>query len=177
MEWITKIKEHFFYSVIKQRGGFEKQNRKLTNFESATSFGIIYNSTPPDNDIIITKTAEFLRGKGKKVTILGYLDDKEITHKGDIQIFNKKEINWYGVPLSDAVDSFCNQPFDVLIYPHPTSVLPLDYVAYCSKALCRVGVYSEKENMPFELMVKESETQSLTKVFHSIISLLNQIKL
>jgi hypothetical protein len=79
------------------------------NFESAKTFGIIYDSTISGSDIAVTKIAESLRNKGKEVAVFAFLNDKKIEQKDDVVIFNANDVNWYGVPKSDKVLQFCDR--------------------------------------------------------------------
>lgn len=177
MELLEKIKDSFFMSVIEQRSSDLKPNRALTNLSTAKTFGIIYNSTESGNDIAATKIAEWLRNKGKEVSVIGYMNDKKISSKEDVEIFNVYDVNWYGVPKSDKTKSFCNQEFDVLLCGITEENRPLEYIAYMSKAKCRVGPYLPKKVEAFELMVNAEKGIHLKSMLEKMITLLNQIKL
>ena len=164
-------------SVIEQRSSDLKPNRALTNLSTAKTFGIIYNSTESGNDIAATKIAEWLRNKGKEVSVIGYMNDKKISSKEDVEIFNVYDVNWYGVPKSDKTKSFCNQEFDVLLCGITEANRPLEYIAYMSKAKCRVGPYLPKKVEAFELMVQVDKSVHLKAMLEKMIVLLNQIKL
>ena len=164
-------------SVIDQRSSDIIPKRELTNLLLAKTFGIIYDSTLPGNDIAATKIAEWLRNKGKEVTVLGYLHEKEITSKEDVEIFNLKDVNWYGVPKTDRVKKFCDTHFDVLLCGITDDNRPLDYIAYMSKAKCRVGPYIQGKTGAFELMVNIEKGLNLKTALEKMIMLLNLIKL
>lgn len=87
MEFLENIKERFFNSVLEQRGAFAESNRALMNFDTAKRFGIIYDSTVVGNDILITKTSEFLKNKGKGVTVMAFLNDKVTPSKSGCNYF------------------------------------------------------------------------------------------
>jgi hypothetical protein len=92
MNILEEIKNHFYQDVLRQRG-IIRPKRTITNLNDAQAIGILYDSSNPDHDITITKFAEMLRGKGKTVEIMAYIDDKKVDHKGDIAIFNPKAVN------------------------------------------------------------------------------------
>lgn len=177
MEFLENIKNRFFNSVLEQRGAFGESKRALMNFDTAMRFGIVYDSTVVGNDILITKTSEFLKNKGKEVTVLAFLNDKETHQKADVTIFNRNDINWYGVPKSDAVTNFCNQPFDVLLCAYHAPLRPLEYIAHLSKAACRVGIFNLEKTREFELMIQPERGANMQQILQSMITLLNQIKL
>jgi hypothetical protein len=177
MEFLENIKERFFNSVLEQRGAFAESNRALMNFDTAKRFGIIYDSTVVGNDILITKTSEFLKNKGKEVTVMAFLNDKVTHQKADVTIFNSNDINWYGVPKSETVARFCNQPFDVLLCAYYAPLRPLEYIAHLSKSSCRVGIFDLHKTKEFELMIQPEKGANMQQILQSMITLLNQIKL
>lgn len=175
MNIIDRIKNSFYNSVLKQRGTPRPQ-RSITNLNDAHSVGIIYDSTNPDNDITVTKFAEMLRNKGKTVEILAFINDKKVDHKGDIIIFNPKAVNWYGIPLDQRVDAFCNKPFDLLICGLLQESRPLEYIAYLSKARYRVGPFDEKKTYCYDLMIEMGNQKTLGYLLQQMANFLETIK-
>jgi hypothetical protein len=176
MKIIEDIKRYFYKSTISQRAEGLKAVRKITNLEDAKTIGIIYDSSNPNHDVSVTKFSETLRGKGKTVEILGFLKDKKIDHKEDILIFNLNSINWYGIPNSPRVDDFCKKEFDLLLCLFTEEVLPLEYVAFFSKAKYRVGVFDTAKTAYYDLMIKAGEQKDMNYLIQQIVHFLNNIK-
>jgi len=84
------IRNYFYRKAVERKLEGQNTKRVLTNLDDAETVGILYDSTNPDNDIIITRFAEQLRNDGKTVEILGFINDSKIDHKADIAVFNKK---------------------------------------------------------------------------------------
>lgn len=127
--------------------------RQLTNWEDSRNVGIVYDCTNNTNDHTIFRFAEMLRGQGRTVEILGYSSDKKLEAKTDITLFTAKQVNWCNVPQSEALHSFTNKKFDLLlaafIPPHPA----LEYVVATSQAKYRVGAFAEGKTDAYELMI------------------------
>jgi hypothetical protein len=153
-----------------------KVPRAVINFDDAHSIGIIYDSTNPDNDIIITRFAENLRQQGKTVEILGYVDDKKIDHKADIVVFNKKNLSWARVPKDERVEQFATKKFDLLLACFTAANLPLEYVAGISQARWRVGVFNESKLACYDMMIKTGENSNLQYLLDQTIYFLKQIR-
>jgi hypothetical protein len=175
MNILDRIKDSFYRSVLKQRGSI-RPNRTITNLNDAQTIGIIYDSTDPDHDITITKFAEMLRNKGKKVEIIAFINDKKVDHKGDITIFNPKAVNWYGVPQDERVNSFCNKPFDLLICALLKESKPLEYIAYLSKAKYRIGPFDEQKTYCYDLMIEMGSKTDLGYLLQQMVHFLENIK-
>jgi hypothetical protein len=175
MNILDHIKNSFYLSVLKQRGS-KRPQRMVTNLADARSIGIVYDSTDPDHDIIITKFAEMLRGRGKTVDIMAFINDKKIDHKGDIKIFNPKAVNWYGIPLDERVTAYCEAPFDLLICAILSENKPLEYIAYMSKAKYRVGPFDELKTRYYDLMIEIGNKKDLNYLLQQMVHFLEKIK-
>lgn len=148
----------------------------LTNLHNANTIGILYDSTNPDNDIVITKFAEGLRGQGKTVEILGFVDDKKIDHKADIQIFNSKSLNWIRVPADEKATKFAGQNFDLLFAAFTVENKPLEYIARTSQSGWRVGSYDEKKTDFYDLMINVGDKKELPYFLEQATYFLNKIQ-
>lgn len=175
MEWVERIRKYFYVRKLKQKLQQQRANRLLLNMEQALYVGLVYDSTEPDNDIIITKLAEELRNAGKKVVVFGYINDKKIDHKGDIRLMNRQNISFSYVPEENAYSQFVDQKFDLLIACFTTENLPLEYVVALSAAKCRVGMYQEGKEYFYELMVKLQPGQGVEDLIRQVKNLLKQI--
>ena len=174
MDWLEQIKQYFYDSVLQQRS--LRPTRAVINIDDAKTIGIIYDSSIPDHDIAITKFAEMLRAKGKKVEILAYMNDKKIDHKGDIKIFNPSGVNWYGIPKDERVTAFCTQTFDLLLCAMLSSSRPLEYIAYLSQARYRVGRYDEAKTKFYDLMIHTADRQDMNYLLEQMFSFLEKMK-
>lgn len=175
MNILDNIKNRLYRSVLRDQGS-NRPKRTIINLSDAQTIGIIYDSSDPDHDITITKFAEMLRNKGKKVDIMAYINDKKIEHKGDIALFNPKTVNWYGIPLDERVSAFCNKTFDLLICPLLAESKPLEYIAYLSKAKYRIGPYDARKTYCYDLMIQMGTKKNLDYLLQQMVFFLDKIK-
>ena len=176
MKWWDDIRNYFYRRTIEAKLAALKPKRVLTNLHDAKSIGIVYDSTNPDNDIIVTKFAEHLRQEGKTVDILGFVNDKEIDHKSDILVFNKKNLSWTNIPNDERVEKFADKNFDLLFAAFTAESFPLEYVARVSKAQWRVGTFDEKKTDYYEMMIKTGEQNDLQYFLDQSTFFLNKIQ-
>jgi len=89
--------------------------------------------------------------------------------------FNKKDLDWAFRPRGEAVSSFLQQPFDILIIldKHPT--IPLEYVAALSKAKFRVGPLTGN-TFCYELMIEATGAKDLKGFLNQVSFFLNKMK-
>ncbi len=170
------IKLFFYKRALAERIQNAKVTRRITNLDDAKHIGIIYDSTNPDNDIIVTRFSEELRKQGKTVQLMGYIHDTKIDHKADITVFNKSNLTWYTTPKDARVDRFVNEPFDLLFAAYNSGNLPLEFVARLSKAKWRVGPFDEKKTDCYDLMINTSGKTELNYFLQQAAHFLKQIK-
>ncbi|MBK7147779.1 MAG: hypothetical protein IPH78_02910 [Bacteroidetes bacterium] len=170
------IKLFFYKRALAEQLKNLKCSRKVTNLEDAKSIGVIYDSTNPDNDIIVTKFSEELRKQGKTVQLMGYVHDTKIDHKADITVFNKNNLSWYMVPKDARVDKFVSEPFDLLFAANTSKNLPLEFIARLSKAKWRVGPFDAQKTDCYDLMVNTSGKTEVNYFLQQATHFLKQIR-
>lgn len=170
------IRNYFYQKNIAAKLNGSTAQRSITNLNDAKTIGIVYDSTNPDNDIIITKFAEHLRDTGKTVDILAFINDKKIDHKADILVFNPKNLNWNLTPVDERVEEFTAKTFDLLLACFLEDSFPLEYVARTSNAKWRVGNFSEKKTDYYEMMINTDSKRELPYFLEQATHFLNAIK-
>ena len=176
MELWDNIRNYFYRKNIEKTLAGLNPKRVLTNLHDAKTVGIVYNSTNPDNDIIITKFAEHLRKEGKTVDILGFVDDKKIDHKADVLIFNPNNLSWYRTPSDERVEKFADKNFDLLLAAFTEENFPLEYVARTSKAKWRLVIFDEKKTDYYDMMINMSGKNDLQHFLEQSTHFLNKIQ-
>ena len=176
MELWDDLRNYFYQKNIEKKLAGLNPKRVLTNLHDAKTVGIIYDSTNPDNDIIITKFAEHLRTEGKTVDILGFVDDKTIDHKADVLIFNTKNLNWNRTPDDERVEKFADKKFDLFFAAFTTESFPLEFIARTSKAKWRLGTFDEKKTDYYDMMINMSGKNELQHFLEQSTHFLNQIQ-
>lgn len=170
------IRNYFYQKNIEGKLRGANTKRHLTNLRNAKTIGIVYDSTNPDNDIIITKFAEHLRNEGKTVEILAFINDKKIDHKADIEVFNTNNINWNLTPADERVEKFAAKNFDLFLACFLEQNFPLEYVARVSAAKWRIGHFDETKTDYYEMMINTGGKNDLQYFLNQTTHFLNEIK-
>lgn len=170
------FRNYFYRRDIEKKLANKKSKPVLTNLHDAKNIGILYNSTNPDNDIIITKFAENLRHDGKTVEILGFVNDKKIDHKADVLIFNPNGLSWTKAPTDERAIKFAAKEFDLLFAAFNPEDEPLEYIARISVAKWRVGNYEEKKQDFYDLMINVGEKKDVQYFLDQATYFLNKIQ-
>lgn len=120
-----------------------KRNKQVHNFESARSIGILCVASTDEVFDQAMELTNFLNHKNIEVCLLIYCPLKEIPQKfllrKNVNVFNIKDINWYGKPMVPIAEEFYSNDFDILIDLSLHEVFPIRWISSLSKAKFKVG--------------------------------------
>ncbi len=149
-----KLHRYYLRKEIKKQSSVE---RKSQSFDDAGKIGILFNASDKDQERLVLQYVERLRNKSnKKVSILGFFDDKEERDYSIFKYYSLKDLDWLYRPKKDDVRSFMENNFDIAInflgQPH----IHADFVMALSKAKLRVGRNSNNTDS-YDLMINEKQ--------------------
>jgi hypothetical protein len=155
------------------------RERRMINLKAVRKIGILYAL----DDIPIYETiSEFvtqLQQDHKDVKALGFVRNKQMISrflpKLSYDFFSSKDVNWFFKPIHTRVRDFIEKEFDILIDLSMIDSLPLKYISGLSMAHCRIGRFSEKNTICYDLMIDLTSTMSLQDYIKQIIHYLTVI--
>jgi hypothetical protein len=123
----------------------KRVNRKLIPFDQVSHIGIVYDANNTENEQIVTVYANELRAQGKKVFMLGFVNEKELPGSRKFvlnsEFFWKAKLNGFNLPDKGKIGQFLQQEFDLLLNVYLEPVLPLMAISAYSQAKYKVGPY------------------------------------
>ena len=180
MNPLRRISEQFGSFILRRRIQLLKRERTACNLQTAESAGILFKIDGATASF--EKVNEFLKYLTKqkiKVFALGYFNGKNIPmmylNKKGINIFGKKQLNWYQAPDSSIVKEFMNKKFDLLIDLNCNGTFPLKYVTSLSKARFKVGRLRD-QNEPYDFIIDIQENEALDYYIEQLKHYLSNIK-
>jgi hypothetical protein len=175
MNIISKLKERIHNYFLQKKLGSHQIQRESIDYERAQNIGILFNATDLSDRQTVLDFEKKLKKEGKKVQLMGFLNDRDKNENFVFQHFNKTDTDWSLRPKSDQVEDFMKKPFDILINlsnePHPT----LDYIAAFSHAKFRVGPFTEKI-FCYELMIEANQKKDLKSFSDQVSFFLMKMK-
>jgi len=160
----------------------QKNKVRLAAFytiNEAKNIGIIYNATEFVSFEIIKNLVKNLSHDTRKISVLGYVNSKNLIdnylYRKGFDFFSRNDLNWYFKPISQVVDQFIREPFDLLINLSLDDHYPIRYITSFSSAVFKAGRYSpddtcldfmidiEKEKLAMRTVHEEVEKQHLGK--------------
>jgi len=173
-----KIKQKIGYFNIARIRRKQRRKRQVFNLKTGRTIGIVFDATDPkDFDTILEFHMDLLK-RGRKVTVLGFVNAKEIPphylFRKDFIFFSKKMLNWYGRPLEEDVIKFIKYPFDILIDLSLKDHFVFDYIRGTSPARFKVSRYREGDNYA-DMMLSLEENDTLEYFIEVVTNYLEMI--
>lgn len=173
MNIAERIKVYIGHHALEKKLKNEMHRPLVCNIKDAKTIGIIYNATEYVSFEIIKDFTKQISKGDVKVTILGYVHSKKLIdhylYRKGFDFFSRNELNWYYKPVSETVESFIQQPFDILFNLSLEGYFPIQYIVGLSKASFKVGKFSQSENN-LDLMIDIEKEKSLMKKLHDEIA-------
>ncbi|MFT7588145.1 MAG: hypothetical protein ACI959_000351 [Limisphaerales bacterium] len=170
---LDDITSHLYAYKVKNRLSKHKVIRKTVPLDQAKHIGILFNADRPENIVLINRFAEQLKEGNRKIDLLGFINRKS-TESGETAVsnfkwFDKKGVNWYGVPTAKEGLDFINTKFDILINGWLEPTRPLEYISTFSQASWRISPHFEgkDELAEFQISLKEGK-QDLNHYFDQV---------
>jgi hypothetical protein len=135
----------------------KRTNRKLIPFNQMAYVGIVYDAGNAENEQAVMAYTNELRGQGKKVFMLGFVNEKELpsTKKFVLhsEFFWKAKLTAFNLPDKGQIGQFLQQEFDLLLSIFTEPQLPLLAIAAYSQAKYKVGPYMEDGVKLYDFMM------------------------
>ncbi len=164
MKFFEGTKTYLGRRAVVKKASAAKREVGVFNLENAKKIGILFNATHLVSFEIIKEFVKQISEKDKKISVLGYVHSKKLIdhylYRKGFNFFTRNDLNWYYKPVSDSVQQFIGEPFDLLINLSLEEYYPVKYILASSKAKFKVGMYSEgQQYLDFMIdMAKEKET-------------------
>ena len=145
------------YYMKKEQARSERLVR-MTNLREAKRIGILYTlEDVPDYERVSAFVSQ-LQGEHKEVKALGFVKNRNLLQrflpKLSYDFFSNRDLTWFYKPVHTQVRDFIEKEFDLLIDLSLHDSFPLNYISGLSRALCRVGRFSEKNLDFYDLMIE-----------------------
>jgi len=161
MNFLTKYMASY---QIKKVAAAPRQ-KAFIKLTEAKSVGIVFDATDKDDFEIIKKFIQQLKEITKGIHAIGFVDNKITPNysyiKTDIDLFNKKELTSGYKPLSPYIKTFIETERDILIDANVGNKLPLQYIAAASKAKCKIGLHTEKNELFHDVLLNVGSNNEL----------------
>src|SRR5512133_2764243 len=172
MKLIDNFKSLIGQRIISGHLNAEVRRPSFCNVNQAKNIGIIYNATEYISFEIIRNLVKDLLHDSKKISILGYVDSKNLIdsylYRKGFEFFSRNELNWFNKPVSPKVQEFISHPFDLLINLSLEDHYPIQYITAFSPATFKAGRFTPGDKS-LDLMIDiEKEKQAMRNIHKEI---------
>jgi hypothetical protein len=175
MSIIQRLRQFVFRNTLnKKLSSARKPSGKKVSFETAKTIGLLFDANDLNTRNIVLKYGASLKKQGKRVTWLGFLDNKHDTENYTFDYYNLKNIDWAQRAKGEHVDEFVNQPFDILIAAMLKSSQHAEFIAATSKASIKAGPIPDYVPEAFDVMIDYKTGTDLPEFLKQIESLLRK---
>ena len=122
----------------------------------AKTIAIIFDATILENRKWIEAFAQKLKNTGKRVTLFAFLNTKTQVSL-PFRFFNKKDVDWRGMPKGFEVERFLSESYDLLYAFYIGENLPLETMGALTKARFKIGAFNG-HGLLYDLMI---DTQNI----------------
>ena len=153
MKILRTARRHFHKKYLEKMLNVTHQSKTTIQPHQAKHIAILFDANKAEHRQIIDEYNKKLQRHQKKVTIFAYLDNPSIANGVAFRFFDKKTLNWFGIPKkSESVKRFLSQPYDMLLCFYQGEHLPLEYVAAMTQAGFKVG-QTNNDRVHFDLTI------------------------
>lgn len=166
MSWLKK--KMFAYQL--KNVVVRKTSQKSQQVHNLTShIGILFDESHIDSMKEMEAIIKKWQNSGKHVETFSFIDQKEFTEEEDNpdNKICRKNINWYGMPKGEKVNTFSSKKFDILITINPEKKWHLHFLNAASMAKFKIGLLPDELEF-YNLMIDCAKPDSIKKIFSDI---------
>ncbi len=138
---------------LRRAAGEINRRRRIHTLESARTIGLLFDASPERNRREVLDFVKTLEKKGKKVSLLGFIEEDKNPGEHPFPFFTPKELNWDNSPKSDKAAEFSRQNFDLLLSFNPSERIALAWPALQSPAGMKIGFVTSLPN-DFDMLLE-----------------------
>ncbi len=135
------------------------------SYAQAKTIGVVYNADDNGQTRAALELYNTLRGEGKQTATLGYfnIDRKKTTvhPKLGFDYFYRSDLDWKLIPRNGVVDTFINNPFDLIIDITAEKLLPVELIIAQSKAKLKAGHLRPAGTVFYDFMIGGDGKQNI----------------
>jgi hypothetical protein len=152
-----RLREKIGQYYLNKKMSETRVHHDLVSLPSARKVGILYVLEDVPDYERVSQFVALLQQENKEVKALGFVRRKNLIErflpKLSFDFFSLRDLSWFYQPVRGKVKEFIEKEFDLLIDLSISESFPLRYISGLSKAICRVGRFSEKHASCYDLMI------------------------
>jgi len=162
---LENIKNFFGKIILSNKIKLFNSKNKRPSFEKLFEIGIIYNADDKTNENKIQEFAAELRQEGKKVFLLGFINQKELplkrTQNISSEFFWKEKLTFFNLPIKEKIGNFLDSNFDVLFNIYFEEENALIGASLLCKAKYKIGATVNQSTQLFDMTIDTGKNKDV----------------
>jgi hypothetical protein len=167
---IRNIRKYFGNYVLGRKAKHIKRNKRIHNFTTAGSAGLIFNCSTEEEFSAVKDFKQFLESESIKTDVIGYISDKQVPDhyllRTGFKFFCQKNLTWYYRPDMAFTDEFMKKNYDILFDLSLRELFPVNYLVKLSPADYKIGRYRDVNQ--YDLMIDIKDNKSVSYLIDQI---------
>lgn len=161
---------------LRIRSQYKNNRAKRGNvpYKQARTVGLLFTMHSLDDYEAIRNFESKLKKDGKEVKGLSFLPKNMENFHFHYDIFSSTDFSAFGQVKAGNINTFIEQKFDYLVCLDTESNLYIEYILAASAARFRIGNYAENKEPLFDLMIRQTGTQTVSNLIQQIIHYTNE---
>lgn len=157
---LAPLRALLFKKALRELLSSQKRTRQVHTLDSARTVGVLFDATGETTRRESQEFVNSLEKQGKKVTTLGFFNQKQAPENQPFDSFFAKETAWIGQPKTEKATAFAKQKFDLLLTLNPDELPPLEWLAAQSQAAFKIGFATSRPN-DFDIQLETPEGKGI----------------
>ncbi len=155
----------------------QKRQTYFPDFKSIKSVLILFKSDEEEKNDYIRNIIDDLKKQGKKISVWGYLDKKEIEMPvmPDYRLFCNSDITFYSIPKPQLTTEFTHVEYDMVISMCKDDIFSLDYLFAQARSPFKVSKVKPYKGIA-DFMIQVDETAEHDFFYKQIMHYMNSIQ-
>lgn len=169
------LKERAYNRALKKIfSSFDSPKTTSLKINPSKSYLILFEGTENGDRHKIQKFSQYLKGFGKSVKLLSYIDSKGELMDFGMAVYNNKSVNWFEFPKKHILQLLESESFDVLFNLNIQDKKHLHALACKANAAFKLSLPTKYPHN-FTLILETIEKENLDEIIQEINSCLNKI--
>jgi hypothetical protein len=174
MDFLQNVRNNIGFWLLSRNVKKLKRERAFNNLKTASSVGILFDTSNNENVVSVISFADELIKKGITVDMLGKVINENVLKyfpkRDDMELFSRTETTISGYPKSKEVNAFMSKKFDILInLCIDRDELGINYIVGMSNAKLKVSSKLKSDDYADFILQLTSESLRDTKKFINYI--------
>ena len=171
---LTQTKRWLYNRNLSQRLSSKSSNIKIDSFNPSQRIAILFDATDIKDKSTVQHFADRLSHSDRQVKLLGYYHSKVEMSDSGFTFYNRKNLNWLGIPQNEMLDEFLQREFDILIALIPKLTHHFEFIVKMANAKLKIGPNFAEKDTYFDLIV-DVQPSTIENLIENIITTLDKV--